>query len=101
MTEFTFQVSRIQFKRLVGAEACQITTLHSGECYSIENMTKTDRLGLLLTGKVNVLNEKTFLHHIHPHEFLDSPEFESSSSDETFKGQSEGVQFLVQTALIQ
>lgn len=64
-------------------------------------MTKTDRLGLLLTGKVNVLNEKTFLHHIHPHEFLDSPEFESSSSDETFKGQSEGVQFLVQTELIQ
>ena len=41
-------------------------------------MTKTDRLALLVSGRVNVLNDRAFLHHIVPGEFLDSPEFESS-----------------------
>jgi len=30
----------------------QIITLHPGECYAIQNMTKTDRLALLIAGKV-------------------------------------------------
>jgi len=81
-----FGVARPQFKRLVGSDAAQIVVLHPGECYAIENMTKTDRLGLLLTGKASVVNEKAFLHHVHPMQFLDSPEFESSSaSEDTFK----------------
>lgn len=42
-------------------------------------MTKTDRLALLISGRVNVVNDRAFLHHIVPGEFLDSPEFESSS----------------------
>ncbi len=64
----------------------KLVTLHPGECYAIENMTKTDRLGLLLSGKANVLTEKTFLHHVCPGEFLDSPEFESSTAaEDTFK----------------
>lgn len=42
-------------------------------------MTKTDRLALLIAGRVNVVNDRTFLHHIIPGQFLDSPEFESSS----------------------
>ncbi len=64
----------------------QLVTLHPGECYAIENMTKTDRLGLLLSGKANVLTEKAFLHHVEPGEFLDSPEFESSTAaEDTFK----------------
>ena len=41
-------------------------------------MTKTDRLALLVSGRINVLNDRAFLHHILPGEFLDSPEFESS-----------------------
>ena len=41
-------------------------------------MTKTDRLALLISGRINVLNDRAFLHHILPGEFLDSPEFESS-----------------------
>ena len=41
-------------------------------------MTRTDRLALLVSGRVNVLNDRAFLHHILPGEFLDSPEFESS-----------------------
>lgn len=53
----------------------------------MQNLTKTDRLGLLLSGKVNVLSDNNFLHPILPCEFLDSPEFESSraSVDDKFK----------------
>ena len=61
-----------------GDGAAQIMTLHAGECYAIQNMTKTDRLALLISGRVNVINDRSFLHHIEPGEFLDSPEFESS-----------------------
>ena len=88
-------VTRIQFKRLLGgvtgdagsrphhfagdgSTSAQIITLHSGECYAIQKMTKTDRLALLISGRVNVINDRSFLHHIEPGEFLDSPEFESS-----------------------
>ncbi len=80
-----FRVSRVQFKRLVGGDSAQVVSLHAGECYAVEGMTKTDRLGLLLVGEANVLNEKSFLHHVKELEFLDSPEFESSNSEETFK----------------
>ncbi len=106
-------VSRAQFKRLVAGSASvlggghgtaltgsqstpqggTIVTYHSGECYAIQDMTRTDRLALLVNGRVNVLNDRTFLHSIHPGEFLDSPEFESSgpkwadstASETTFK----------------
>lgn len=82
-------ITRAQFKRLVGGGSMltsdevtqsggQIVSLHSGECYAIQDMTRTDRLALLISGRVNVLNERTFLHSIGPCEFLDSPEFESS-----------------------
>ena len=55
-----------------------MTDFRVGECYAIQNMTKTDRLALLVSGRINVLNDRAFLHHILPGEFLDSPEFESS-----------------------
>lgn len=55
-----------------------ILNIITGECYAIQNMTKTDRLALLVSGRINVLNDRAFLHHILPGEFLDSPEFESS-----------------------
>lgn len=48
----------------------------------MQNITKTDRLGLLLTGKANVLQDHQLLHPIGPCEFLDSPEFESRASSE-------------------
>lgn len=81
------QVSRLQFKRLVSPEFATIMSLHAGEAYAMQNLTRTDRLGLLLSGKVNVLSDTNFLHPILPCEFLDSPEFESSraSVDDKFK----------------
>ncbi|KAK1127865.1 hypothetical protein K0M31_003357 [Melipona bicolor] len=62
-------------------------SLHAGEAYAMQNLTRTDRLALLLSGKVNVLSDSNFLHPILPCEFLDSPEFESSraSVDDKFK----------------
>ncbi|KAK9694007.1 Popeye protein conserved region [Popillia japonica] len=73
-----FKISRLQFKRMVSSEFAQIMSLHAGEAYAVQNLTRTDRLGLLLSGKVNVLSDNQFLHPILPCEFLDSPEFESS-----------------------
>ncbi|KOB66003.1 putative popeye protein 3, partial [Operophtera brumata] len=80
-------VSRLQFKRMVSPDFAQVMSLHAGEAYAMQNLTKTDRLGLLLSGKVNVMSGHQFLHPILPCEFLDSPEFESSRAniDEKFK----------------
>ncbi|XP_034238338.1 popeye domain-containing protein 3-like [Thrips palmi] len=82
-----FKVTRIQFKKLVSAEFAQIMSLHAGEAYAMQSLTRTDRLGLLLSGKVNVMSDHQFLHPILPCEFLDSPEFESSRAnvDDKFK----------------
>ncbi|XP_043467747.1 popeye domain-containing protein 3 [Leptopilina heterotoma] len=84
---YPFKVTRLQFKRLVSSEFATLMSLHAGEAYAMQNLTKTDRLGLLLSGKINVLSESNFLHPILPCEFLDSPEFESSraSVDDKFK----------------
>lgn len=80
------QVSRLQFKKLVGGELAQIMSLHAGEAYAMQNLTRTDRLGILITGKVNVHSDQQFLHPILPCEFLDSPEFESRMNvDDKFK----------------
>ncbi len=83
------QITRLQFRRLVvgvgGGDGPQIVRLHAGECYAVENMTKTDRLALLVSGRLHVLNERAFLHTVEPRQFLDSPEFESSSGEETFR----------------
>ncbi|XP_064089424.1 popeye domain-containing protein 3-like isoform X2 [Macrobrachium nipponense] len=90
MYEALFQplnVPRLLFKRLVSLEYAQVMSLHAGEAYAMQNLTRTDRLGLLLSGKVNVMADNQFLHSITSMQFLDSPEFESSraSLDDKFK----------------
>ncbi|CAH2107416.1 unnamed protein product [Euphydryas editha] len=72
---------------MVSPDFAHVMSLHAGEAYAMQNLTKTDRLGLLLSGKVNVMSGHQFLHPILPCEFLDSPEFESSRAtiDEKFK----------------
>ncbi|CAH1108918.1 unnamed protein product [Psylliodes chrysocephalus] len=82
-----FKIGRLQFKKMVSADFAQIMSLHAGEAYAVQNLTRCDRLGLLLSGKVNVLSDNQFLHPILPCEFLDSPEFESSRNtvDDKFK----------------
>jgi blood vessel epicardial substance len=37
---------------MVNNEFAQIMSLHAGEAYAMQNLTKTDRLGLLISGKV-------------------------------------------------
>lgn len=37
---------------MVGADFAQIMSLHAGEAYAVQNLTRTDRLALLLSGKV-------------------------------------------------
>lgn len=43
-------VTRFLFKQLVSAEYGQSMVLQAGEAYAMENVTKTDRLGLLISG---------------------------------------------------
>ncbi|CAB3242892.1 unnamed protein product [Arctia plantaginis] len=49
-----FKVSRLQFKRMVSPDFAHVMSLHAGEAYAMQNLTKTDRLGLLLSGKVHI-----------------------------------------------
>jgi len=72
------KVSRHTFKKFVSQEYAQIYNLHAGEAYALQNITRADRLTLLLDGKVMVISERTILHGIDKYEFLDSPEYESS-----------------------
>lgn len=72
------QISRIAFKKLVSSEYAEILSLHPGEAYALQNLTRTDRLSLLLSGRAQVVSDRTTLHTIDANEFLDSPEFESS-----------------------
>ncbi|KAK2159154.1 hypothetical protein LSH36_157g02011 [Paralvinella palmiformis] len=76
------KVSRAQFKRFIAPERCSVLTLHQGEPYATQDVTKTDRLSILLSGTVNVLSNGQFLHQIQERQFLDSPEFESSTHGE-------------------
>ena len=81
------QVPRLLFRKLVSSEYAQLVTLHAGEAYALQNLTRTDRLGILLAGRCNVLSDNSFLHGIGPNQFLDSPEFESTkaTAEEKFK----------------
>ncbi|KAI5699982.1 hypothetical protein M8J75_012245 [Diaphorina citri] len=49
-----FKVSRLQFKKLVNDQVIKTQTLQPGEAYAVQNITRTDRLALLLTGKAYV-----------------------------------------------
>jgi len=71
-------ISRLAFKKLTSSDYAEIFSLHTGEAYAVQNITRTDRLSLLLTGKVQVVSDRATLHSIDCNEFLDSPEFESS-----------------------
>ncbi|CAH1799984.1 unnamed protein product [Owenia fusiformis] len=82
------KVPRHIFKKLVSAEYATIMTLHAGEIYATQNVTKTDRLSLLMSGKVNVMSHGQCLHQVFEKEFMDSPEYEANCStqgDEKFQ----------------
>ncbi|GFO01661.1 blood vessel epicardial substance [Plakobranchus ocellatus] len=129
------RVSRQLYKRLVCPEFCTLMTLHEGETYATQSVTRTDKLGLLISGtypektdhssfhweiftglsfynkiKMNALNlipssssplspplslaphwhgpacsmhaysNRSLLHVINEKQFIDSPEFESTTT---------------------
>ncbi|XP_052811665.1 blood vessel epicardial substance-like [Mya arenaria] len=79
-------VSRRLFKKLTDENFCILSTLYEGDAYAIQAITKTDRLGMLLTGTMKVYSHQNLLHYIQETEFIDSPEFESSvTGDEKFQ----------------
>ncbi|XP_064628894.1 popeye domain-containing protein 3-like [Lineus longissimus] len=70
------------FKKLTSSEYATLLNLNPGASYAAAEMTKTDRLALLISGNVKVISQNQVLHHIRPKEFFDSPEFESTRTGE-------------------
>ncbi|XP_051937358.1 popeye domain-containing 2 [Hippocampus zosterae] len=75
------------FKEIAGAFENKVLEMKAGEKYAVEGKTPIERLSFLLSGRINVSLEGQFLHYIHPHQFLDSPEWESLRPNEDGKFQ--------------
>ncbi|XP_076119348.1 popeye domain-containing 2 [Alosa pseudoharengus] len=65
------------FKEITAACENKVLALAAEETYAVEGKTPIDQLSFLLTGRIRVSLEGQFLHYIFPHQFLDSPEWES------------------------
>lgn len=79
-------IPRHLFKKLVSSHYCTLTSIHEGETYATQGISKTDRLGLLLCGRMNVYSHNNLLHQIQEKEFIDSPEYESGiGGDEKYQ----------------
>uniref|UniRef100_A0A667ZKX3 Popeye domain cAMP effector 2 n=1 Tax=Myripristis murdjan TaxID=586833 RepID=A0A667ZKX3_9TELE len=75
------------FKEIAGAFENRVVELRAGETYAVEGKTPIDQLSFLLSGRINVSLEGQFLHYIHRHQFMDSPEWESLRPNEEGKFQ--------------
>ncbi|XP_010732330.3 popeye domain-containing 2 isoform X1 [Larimichthys crocea] len=75
------------FKDITSAFENKVVELKAGETYAVEGKTPIDQLSFLLSGRINVSLEGQFLHYIHRHQFLDSPEWESLRPNEEGKFQ--------------
>ncbi|XP_069569528.1 popeye domain-containing 2 isoform X2 [Brachyistius frenatus] len=75
------------FKEIASAFENKVVELKAGQMYAAEGKTPIDQLSFLLAGRINVSLEGQFLHYIHRHQFLDSPEWESLRPNEEGKFQ--------------
>lgn len=75
------------FKEIARAFENKVVELKAGETYAVEGKTPINQLSFLLSGRINVSLEGQFLHYIHRHQFLDSPEWESLRPNEEGKFQ--------------
>ncbi|XP_036415706.1 popeye domain-containing 2 isoform X1 [Colossoma macropomum] len=65
------------FKEITAGCENKVLSLEAEETYAVEGKTPIDQLSFLLSGRIRVSLEGQFLHYIFPHQFLDSPEWES------------------------
>ncbi|KAL7865752.1 hypothetical protein SRHO_G00109990 [Serrasalmus rhombeus] len=65
------------FKEITTVCENKVLSLEAEETYAVEGKTPIDQLSFLLSGRIRVSLEGQFLHYIFPHQFLDSPEWES------------------------
>ncbi|XP_037542597.1 popeye domain-containing 2, partial [Nematolebias whitei] len=75
------------FKDIAKAFEEKVVELKAGQVYAVEGKTPIDQLSFLLAGRISVSLEGQFLHYIHRHQFLDSPEWESLRPKEEGKFQ--------------
>ncbi|KAI0212441.1 Popeye domain-containing protein 3 [Lamellibrachia satsuma] len=71
-------MSRSMFKKLVCSEHCTVMTLREGDSYATQELTRTNRLALLVSGTANVYTNNRLIHSVCRMQFLDSPEFEAT-----------------------
>ncbi|BFZ25362.1 hypothetical protein BsWGS_28401 [Bradybaena similaris] len=76
------RVSRLLYQRLVSPQFSAVMTLEDGESYATQAVTRTDKLGLLVTGVMHAYSNQRLLHAIPEKHFIDSPEFESTLTGE-------------------
>lgn len=74
------KVSKVHFRQLI--RNADVEHLDPNEHYAMEGITATDeRLAVLLSGKMKVTCEDVVLHCLQPTEFVDSPEWESCTTN--------------------
>ncbi|XP_071801621.1 popeye domain-containing protein 3-like [Asterias amurensis] len=76
-----FQVPRSVYRNL--CDIGKTSSLKIGEHYAEQGRTPCNRLSIVIFGKVKVFSDGDFLHNIQEKQFLDSPEWESFSQNET------------------
>lgn len=85
------KLSKKEFKLLT--QHSLIINLKKGENYQIENKSEiTEKVSILLEGRLDVSHNSVHLHQIYPNDFIDSPEFKyieiysnENSSNQPFK----------------
>lgn len=50
-----FCLIRRLFRKMVSPDCCTMATLHEGEAYATQGISKTDKLGLLISGRCSIL----------------------------------------------
>uniref|UniRef100_T1IMG3 POPDC1-3 domain-containing protein n=1 Tax=Strigamia maritima TaxID=126957 RepID=T1IMG3_STRMM len=72
------QMDKKDFRTLL--RDAKLFTLSEGNTYAVEDVTRADqRLSILLKGRLKVTCGDNLLHLIHPHHFIDSPEWEAAT----------------------
>ncbi|XP_042911069.1 popeye domain-containing protein 3 [Parasteatoda tepidariorum] len=78
------RVSRHQFKRIVHCMR-EIKSLKPKDPYCVENVTKVDRLSLVISGRLVVSQNGRPLHIVDNKQFLDSPEWFGVCTNDTYQ----------------
>lgn len=70
-----FNISPQLFVELVTCKGCEITHMDVGKVYAKEDITPSQRVALLLSGRMKVTQKGQLLHYVNSDNFMDSAEW--------------------------